>query len=738
MENMKEIYKLFGAVVVLALILTACGGATTAPEETQAPVVETQEPGEVVTEEPGEPFRVAVVMPSAINDVAFSQSMYDALNSIKSEMGAENFDFAYSENMFVVDDAAAAVRDYASEGYDLVIAHGSQYGSSLLEIAPDFPDTSFAWGTTVDTFVDQGINNVFAYEARSEEGGYVNGVIAASLSESGVLGVVGPIETGDAKLYVDGFVAGAKATNPDITVNVNYIGSFSDVALASEAAQTHVSAGADGLTGSAQMVVGAIGVAKDNGAYWYGTQSSQTSLAPDTVVVSQVYNWTVVLDEIINMVKAGTLGGQAFAADLANNGLVMDYNPQVELPEDVKALADQTIQGIIDGSIVVFGEAPPAAEETEPAETEPPASELVFGVILVGPRNDHGWSQAHYEAGLYVEENLPGSRMIVFESLNSADKPEATVEGVVDEMVADGATLILTTSDEFEEDTLKVAEKYPDITIINISGDDALTGEAPPNLGNIMGRMEDMKAIAGCAAALTTQTGQIGYLGPLINFETRRLASSAYLGARYCYENLRGLNPDDLTFEVVWIGFWFNIPGVTSDPTEVVTSFIDRGFDVILSGIDTTEAIDVSGQRAAQGDTVWAIPYDYLGACDQAPDICLGVPFFNWGPVYLETAQAVVDGTWEQSWDWNAPNWDDLTDIDTTAVGWVNGPGLSEEAAASLDEFISGMASGEVNVWTGSINLQDGTEYIADGAVATDEEIWYLPQLLEGMVGPSE
>jgi simple sugar transport system substrate-binding protein len=57
---------------------------------------------------------------------------------------------------------------------------------------------------------------------------------------------------------------------------------------------------------------------------------------------------------------------------------------------------------------------------------------------------------------------------------------------------------------------------------------------------------------------------------------------------------------------------------------------------------------------------------------------------------------------------------------------------------ANLDDFISKLASGEVNVWTGPINLQDGSTYIADGAVATDEEIWYLPQLLEGMEGPSE
>jgi basic membrane protein A len=319
----------------MAIMLASCGGAATpaAPEQ---------------------PFRVAVVMPSAISDLAFSQSMYDALLAIQGEMGADNFEIAYSDGLFVVEDAAAAVRDYASQGYDLVIAHGSQYGSSLVEIAPDFPETSFAWGTTVDTFTDQGINNVFAYEARSEQGGYVNGVIAASLSESGVIGVVGPIETGDAKLYVEGFIAGATATNPDVQVNVNWIGSFSDVALASEAAQTHVNAGADVLTGTAQMVVGAIGVAEEKGALWFGTQANQSSLAPSIVVANQVYHWEVVLSEIIDLIKGGTLGGTAFAAELANDGEVIEFNDGFDLPAEVKTLAEETIQGISDGSIDIM------------------------------------------------------------------------------------------------------------------------------------------------------------------------------------------------------------------------------------------------------------------------------------------------------------------------------------------------------------------------------------------------
>ena len=290
-----------------------------------------------------EPFRVAVIMPSSISDLAFSQSMYDALLTIQEEMGKENFEFVYSENMFVVADAAAAIRDYASEGYDLVIAHGSQYGSSLMDIAPDFPNTSFTWGTSVNTFSDQGISNIFAYEARSEEGGYVCGVLAAKLSESNVYGVIGPIETGDAKLYVDGFKAGVLATKPDGQVNVNWTGSFSDVALASEAAQTHINVGADVLTGTAQMVVGAIGVARQRGVLWFGTQANQTSLAPEVVVANQVYDWTVVLRPMIQLIKEGKMGGTTYALTLANEGLKIVVNQE--------ALVGKTIQDIIEGKI---------------------------------------------------------------------------------------------------------------------------------------------------------------------------------------------------------------------------------------------------------------------------------------------------------------------------------------------------------------------------------------------------
>ena len=298
-------------------------------------------------------IRVAVVMPSTISDLAWSQAIYDSLLRIQESAGGEDvMEIAYTENMFNVTDAAAAIRDYAADGYNIVIAHGTQYGTSLFEIAPDFPETTFAWGTATDFGKELGLENIFAYEARAEEGGYVNGVLAATLSESGVIGVVGPVEAGDAKLYIDGFVAGAMATNPEGKVNVSYTGSFGDTALAAEAANTHIQAGADVLTGSAQQVVGAIGVANEKGVAWLGTQSDQSPIAPEMVIASQLYDWDGVMLDIIEKHQAGEYGGTAYALTLNNDGLVMDYADGLDA--DAVAAAEEAAAQIVAGDMDVM------------------------------------------------------------------------------------------------------------------------------------------------------------------------------------------------------------------------------------------------------------------------------------------------------------------------------------------------------------------------------------------------
>ncbi|HVP20757.1 MAG TPA: BMP family ABC transporter substrate-binding protein [Anaerolineaceae bacterium] len=377
---------------------------------------------------------------------------------------------------------------------------------------------------------------------------------------------------------------------------------------------------------------------------------------------------------------------------------------------------------------------------TPPATAAPTAGPLVFGMVYVGPYNDKGWSQAHYDAAQYVTQKIPGSKLVYIDKGNSADRPGTTVSQLAEQLLAQGAKAIAFTSDDMKDDAIGFAKKHTDIPVIFASGDtvwkDGKAYQDLPNMVNIMGRMEYMKFLAGCSAALTTQTGKIGFLGPLINDETRRLASSAFLGAKYCWTKYAGKNASDLQFKVTWIGFWFNIPGVTSDPTQVANDFYNGGYDVVISGIDTTEALVQANKATQAGTKVFAVSYDYAKGCDEAPTVCLGVPYFNWGPMYVKYLNEVQAGTFKQAFEWAGPDWTNINNPDTGAVGFNKGQGLSAAASANLDKFLAELAGG-LNLWKGPLNLQDKTVYLKDGETATDQQIWYLPQLLEGMQGQS-
>ncbi|MBN1932438.1 MAG: BMP family ABC transporter substrate-binding protein [Desulfobacterales bacterium] len=374
---------------------------------------------------------------------------------------------------------------------------------------------------------------------------------------------------------------------------------------------------------------------------------------------------------------------------------------------------------------------------THPITATAAEKPFIFGLLLVGPYNDHGYSQAHYEGGQYVERKIAGAKMIYIDKVNPADRPGITIPQLVDDLMEKGARLVIANSDDMKDGIREAASMHPKIYFVHVSGDDVLTGKAPQNLMNLFGRMEYGKMMAGFVAALTTKTGKIGYLGPLINEETRRLASSAYLGARHAWENVLHKDPADLKFQVTWIGFWFNIPGVTTDPTQVAHNFYNNGYDVVISGIDTTEAIGVAQQKRLEGKDAWVVPYDYIGACEGASEVCLGVPYFNWGPGYVDCIQAVISGDWKSEWVWRGPDWQDINRPDTSTIGFVTGAALPASAKQSLNAFIKELGAGKTNLLKGPLFYQDGSIFLKDGEIASDQQIWYMRQLLEGMQGAS-
>ena len=345
MKLTRHLLRLLALLFSFALIAAACGDSDDSADTGTDDSAETgsdDESSDADSGDSGDTLTMAIVAPSASDDLAFTQSMIESIEALDRDV-----DLQVTDGTFVVDDAAAAIRGYAEDGVEVIIAHGTQFGGPLSEIAPEFPETTFIWGTSSDT---QGLENVFAYYPAADQGGYVNGVLAAAITETGNIGVVGPVEAGDAVAYINGFAQGAQDSG-DVNVAITYTGSFSDVALMAEAAQAHLSNDVDVLTGSSQAVVGAVGVASENGIAWFGTQANQTPLDGDLVVASQVYHWEVVLEEMLALRDGGTLGGEAFEINLQNGGLEIEFNDGFELPEGAREAADAAVEGIIDGSI---------------------------------------------------------------------------------------------------------------------------------------------------------------------------------------------------------------------------------------------------------------------------------------------------------------------------------------------------------------------------------------------------
>lgn len=384
-----------------------------------------------------------------------------------------------------------------------------------------------------------------------------------------------------------------------------------------------------------------------------------------------------------------------------------------------------------------------ATKVADAVATAAPASSEAFtvGMILVGPQNDKGWNEAHIEGSKYVMEKLPNVKFEYFDKVNPGDRPNVKGSQVADDLIAKGAKMIIFNSDDFKDDALETAKKHPDVTVIHASGDyawkEGKNFKDQANLGNLMAKMEYGWMISGCAAALGSENGKIGNVGPLINEETRRFASSAYLGAKYCWENYKKKDAKDLQYKVTWIGFWFNIPGVTLDPTKVSDDFINGGFDVVMNSIDTPEAATQARKAADAGKKIKYTHYDYINGCDLVGDICLGVNFFNWGPGYLDIIKQVQAGTYKGTFAWLPGDFNDLNNRDTSAFGFTKGKGLGADNEKFIDQFIKGLGDGSIDLWKGPLNLQDGTVYLKDGEKATDQQIWYLPQLVEGMEGQS-
>ncbi len=296
-----------------------------------------------VAESAGEPLKVALCMSGAANDQGWNQTAYEGALKACDKYG---FELSYTENLETAD-IVAAFADYAAAGYDVIIGHGFEFGDPALEVAETYPDTIF-----ICTEADASAENVSSYVMACEQTAYVEGIIAANMTESGKVGAIGPIQGDSLVKIINGFEDGAKSVNPDLVVETAWTNSFVDSQLAMEAATAMIEDGVDVIKHCANACGnGAMSAAVDAGIWCQGDSYDQSSLAPNNILDSALYNLDVVLDIALGSVADDTFEGGVYNLGMADNAVAVLLSDN--LPEDVAAIAQEAIDAIISGDLVV-------------------------------------------------------------------------------------------------------------------------------------------------------------------------------------------------------------------------------------------------------------------------------------------------------------------------------------------------------------------------------------------------
>lgn len=340
---------------------------------------------------------------------------------------------------------------------------------------------------------------------------------------------------------------------------------------------------------------------------------------------------------------------------------------------------------------------------------EPEEGKFNVAFVYVGPIGDGGWTYAHNEGRLYLEEQLGDQ---VHTAYLETVPEGADAERVIRNLARAGFDAVFTTSFGYMDPTETVASEFPDAYFVHVSG----YKKNPENFSNLFGAMESMKYLTGMIAGARTKAdggNRVGYIAPFPIAEVIRHLNAATMGMRQTCPECQ--------MDVRWIFTWFD----PDKERQAAESLLEAGADVVITGADTTGPVQVAGESGK-----WGVGYDSRNACEVDTEHCLTVPYWNWGPEYVRLIQSMLDGTFEGS--------DVYFDVDSGSLGLLGfmegqtpAPGVVEEVIPLVQETLASMQSGELDrffIFTGPINDNKGNEIVPAGEALTQSD-------LEGLQG---
>ena len=297
----------------------------------------------------GKAFQVALMIGTGgLGDGGFNDSLLAGVKEAQEDYGVE---YQLVEPKEISEFEADFTDLSASGKYDLIIGGGFDAVEALQKVAAEFPEQKYLF---VDGEVT-GCDNVTSITFKDNEKTYLVGTVAGLNTKTNKLGMIVGMDTPSQNMFVAGYMAGAKAANPDVEVIVKYVGSFSDTTTAKELALAEADAGADIIFAAAGgSGLGVFNAAQQGAFKAIGADVNQCLIDPDNIMLSAIRKIDVVIKDGIKAAIDGELEGGTQVKGLKENAVdITNDGSKVEISEDSLKAAEEAKEKIISGEITV-------------------------------------------------------------------------------------------------------------------------------------------------------------------------------------------------------------------------------------------------------------------------------------------------------------------------------------------------------------------------------------------------
>ncbi|WP_439122343.1 BMP family ABC transporter substrate-binding protein [Marivita sp.] len=329
--------------------------------------------------------------------------------------------------------------------------------------------------------------------------------------------------------------------------------------------------------------------------------------------------------------------------------------------------------------------------------------------VYVGPIGDGGWTYQHHQGALAVKEEYGDKVEIAWQE----SVPEgADAERVITQMALSGCNIIFTTSFGYMDPTNNVAAKFPDVKFEHSTG----YKREHPNVSTYNARFYEGRAVVGHIAGKMTQTNKIGYIGSFPIPEV-------IMGINSYYHHAKLANPD-VELVVTWAYTWFD-PAKEADAARAM---LDQGVDVITAHTDSTAPLAEIGK---EGGSAWGFGQASDMAAfttndDGTPGPRIASIIDEWSPYYVKRVGALMDGSYEQ-----IDSWAGMPEGEVV-IGEMN-DAIPADVQAEAQAMIDAITAGEYHPFTGPMNKQDGSAWLAEGETADDGTLLGMDFYIEGI-----